>query len=115
MFLIVGLSFANNTPLKNFNDPQIGDVIIINQTNANGYKYIFFPKLNFIVKKGGIGNYNLVEHTHAIIKKVEKNENGDIFVILKRKNDKKFFGSVKSVKANYTKALNAGEISKTTN
>jgi hypothetical protein len=105
------LSFANNNATLNNNDPQVGDVLIINKPNANGYKYIFFPKLNFITKKGGLANYNIIEGNHVVIKKVETNINGDAYVYLERKNGKKFFGCLKEVKANFTKSLNSGEMS----
>lgn len=115
LFFMFSLTFANNNLTLSNNDPQVGDVLIINETNANGYKYIFFPKLNFIVKKGGLASYNMVEGNHAVIKKVESNENGDTYVFLERKNGQKFFGCLKVVKADFTKALNSGEISKLKN
>ena len=115
LFFMLSLTFANNNATLSNIDPQVGDVLIINKTDANGYKYIFFPKLNFIVKKGGLASYNIVEGNHAVIKKVEFNENGDTYVYLERMNGQKFFGHLKEVKANYTKALDSGEISKLKN
>ncbi|MGZ0017082.1 hypothetical protein [Yeosuana sp. AK3] len=111
LFFMVSLTYANHNLSLNNNDPQVGDVLILNKTNATGYKYIFFPKLNVIAKKGGLANYHIVEGNHAVIKKVETNENGDTFVHLERMNSKKFFSCLKRVKANYKKSLEHGEMS----
>lgn len=111
LFFVASMAFASNNPSHLKNEPQIGDVLIINKTNANGYQHIYFPKLNFIAKKGGIANYHIVEGNHAVIKNVEINQNGDTIVYLERKNHKKFFGCLNEVKANYTKSLENGEMS----
>lgn len=111
LFFTFSLAFAHNNLTLSNNDPQVGDVLIINKTNANGYKYIFFPKLNFIVKRGGLASYSIVEGNHAVINKVESDENGDTYVYLERRNGQKFFGCLKEVKADFKKALNSGEIS----
>ncbi|GGK28373.1 hypothetical protein GCM10007962_23310 [Yeosuana aromativorans] len=111
LFLLASITLANNNIDLSNSDPQVGDVLIINKTNANGYKHIFFPNLNIISKRGGLANYNIVEGNHAIIKKVETNKIGDVYVHLVRKNGKKFFGCIKKVRANYTKSLESGELS----
>ena len=82
LFFMLSLTFANNNATLSNIDPQVGDVLIINKTDANGYKYIFFPKLNFIVKKGGLASYNIVEGNHAVIKKVEFNMNWLIWIVV---------------------------------
>ena len=42
------------------------------------------------------------------------NEDCTIHVVLERKDGTKFFGYLKSVKANYNKSIEAGEIAPTT-
>ncbi|WP_111309451.1 hypothetical protein [Confluentibacter sediminis] len=111
LFFAFGLSFANNQPLENQNEPKVGDVLIINQPSGSKYNYIFFPKLNFIVKKGGLSNYKSVHGNHVIVKEVETKPNGKTYVHLEKKDNTDFFGFLKTVKANYEKSLHAGEIS----
>ena len=105
-----GVSFANNNMSQNQNNPKVGDVLIINPA-GNDYNYIAFPKLNFIAKRGKVANYNSVHGNYVVVKEVINEPNGNTYVILEKKDNTKFFGFVKEVKANYEKSLNAGEIS----
>ncbi|WP_445957148.1 hypothetical protein [Yeosuana sp.] len=113
LFLISGFTFAYNAEVlkPELNEPKVGDVLVINESSGNTYNHIFFPKLNFIVKRGGQATYKSVHGNYVIIKNVTKKENGDIYVVLEKKNGGKFFSYLKKVKANYTKSLNSGEMS----
>jgi hypothetical protein len=113
LFLVCAISFANTSTASNpiNNDPNVGDVLKINKPKNMSYKHIDFPKLNFIVKRGGLPNYNSVYRELVIVKKVI-DKNGDIHVVLERKDGKKFFGYLKQVTANYTESLDAGELVK---
>lgn len=111
LFFAFSLSFANNNPFPNQNEPQVGDVLVINTPSGSDYNHIFFPKLNIIAKKGRVANYKSVHGNHVVVKEVITNSNGNTYVILEKKDNTQFFGFVKKVKANYTKSLNAGEIS----
>jgi hypothetical protein len=106
-----GISFANNQPLENQNDPQVGDVLVINSPSGTEYNHISFPKLNIIAKRGKVANYKSVHGNHVIVKEVMSKSNGNTYVILEKKDNTKFFGFLKEVKANYDESLNAGEIS----
>ena len=109
-----GLTFANNRqPLElQQSDPKVGDVLIINSPKGNTYNHIDFPRLNFIVKRGGIANYKSVYGKHVVIKEVIINEDGSKRIILENKDNSKFFGFLKQVEANYDQSLSSGEISK---
>ncbi|PKQ46565.1 hypothetical protein [Confluentibacter flavum] len=111
LFFVVGLSFANNNPLPNQNEPQVGDVLVINTPSGSEYNHIFFPKLNMIAKRGRVANYKSVHGNHVVVKEVITKSNGNTYVILEKKDNTQFFGFVKKVRANYEKSLNAGEIS----
>jgi hypothetical protein len=110
---VYGVSFATTQPNINFknNDPKVGDVLKIKQPKTVSFKHIDFPRLNFIVKRGGLANYKSVYDELVVVKKVTDN-NGNIHVTLERKNGKKFFGYLKQVNANYTASIEAGEIAK---
>lgn len=110
MFLAFGVSFANNNVLPSQNNPQVGDILIINPAGSD-YKHIAFPKLNFIAKRGKIANYKSVHGNHVVVKEVITESNGNTYVVLEKKDNTRFFGFLNEVKANYEKSLNAGEIS----
>lgn len=109
LFLAFGVSFANNNPL-NQNNPQVGDVLVINASGSK-YNHIDFPKLNIIAKRGKVANYKSVHGNEVVVKEVINEANGNTYVILEKKDNTKFFGFLNEVKANYEKSLNSGEIS----
>ena len=111
LFFAFGVSFANNNPLSNQNNPQVGDVLIINNPNGTEYNHISFPKLNIIAKRGKVANYKSVYGNHVVVKEVLTKSNGNTYVILEKKDNTSFFGFLNEVKADYEKSLNAGEIS----
>ncbi len=108
--LVSSFTFAHNTP--NQDSPKVGDVLVINTPENNSFQHIDFPKLNFIVKKGGLPTYSSVYGKEVIVTNVSTNKSGNTEVTLKSKDNKKFFGYLTAVKANYNDALNKGELSK---
>tara|TARA_R110002049_G_scaffold1498_1_gene11602 strand:- start:28264 stop:28632 length:369 start_codon:yes stop_codon:yes gene_type:complete len=112
LLFTVSLSFANNENTVKQNTPKIGDVLVINAPDNNTYNHIDFPKLNFIVKKGGLATYKNVFGKHVVIKDIINKDDGSTHVILENKDNSKFFRYLKHVKADYHKSLEAGEISK---
>lgn len=115
-FLIISLVFiatgyAINGKQTTNDIPKIGDVLVINEPSKQNYNYINFPRLNFIVKRGGIANYKSVYGEHVVVIEVSTKNNGIVYVQLEPKNGKKFFGFLKQVKANYGKAIKSGELS----
>ncbi|ALJ03916.1 hypothetical protein APS56_01565 [Pseudalgibacter alginicilyticus] len=110
LLLATSFTFANNSNPQN--TPQIGDVLVINAPSNNAYKHVDFPKLNTIVKRGGIATYKGVIGKHVVVKKVNTQNDGSTEVVLESKNKDKFFRFLKTVKADYHKSLESGEISK---
>ena len=90
--------------------PEIGDALIINEPYAQTFKYVKFPKLNILAKRGKVANYKSVYNNHVIVDEVITKDDGSTYVILKKKDGSKFFGFLSKVKANYTKAIAAKEI-----
>jgi hypothetical protein len=111
LIFVCGVSFASTSPTAVYdnNDPKVGDVLKITTPKHLAFKHIEFPRLNFIVKRGGLPNYKSVYGELVIVKKVT-NDDGSIHVTLERKDGKKFFGIQKQVSANYTESIEAGEI-----
>ncbi|WP_040280882.1 hypothetical protein [Psychroserpens damuponensis] len=107
IFLLSGffsISFAQETP-------KIGDILQINEPKAQTYHHIDFPKPNILIKRGTVTGYKSVYGTTVVVSKIETNKDGSTYVILKRKDDTKFFGYLSKVKANYSKSIASGELS----
>ncbi|MEM5565146.1 hypothetical protein WNY78_08520 [Psychroserpens sp. AS72] len=91
--------------------PKVGDVLKINEPYAQTFNYVFFPKTNILKKRGKISGYKSVYGDTVVITEVNTNKNGDTYVVLKKKDNSKFFGYLTDVKANYAKSIDAGELS----
>ncbi len=87
-----------------------GDLFIINKTNNQPFEHIFFPKSNFIIKRGGIANYKGLDETTVRVESLFKGKNNDLFVNLRPLGSKKFFNIYANVEANLTKALERKEL-----
>lgn len=92
------------------NSINVGDVYEIGRPAANQYKHIDFPRPNFIIKAGGIANYKKVEGNSVVITSVKEQKNGVIKIKMKRTDGTRFFGTHKSVTADYTEAISSGEL-----
>ena len=92
--------------------PQIGDVLVISKMDNNNYKHIKFPKPNILLKRGAIVNYEKIYGEEVMVTEVKENKYGRFDVKLVRTDGKKFFNKIKSISANYYKALDSGELLK---
>lgn len=109
--LFLGFAFQTQGQEKDINkEIEIGTVVEINEPQVYGYKYIQFPRPNFIIKRGGIVNYNSVKGNRVEITGIEIKKDGSREVQLKRINGGKFFRNFTTVKADLDKALESGEI-----
>lgn len=112
LFLACASVFATNGTgdVNDQNYPQVGDVLVIGESNTYKYNHIDFPRLNMIVKRGGIASYKTVHGNEVVVKAVEEKPDGTTEVIIERRNGKKFFRHLKSVKADFNKAIDSGEL-----
>ncbi|MFV9483601.1 hypothetical protein ACNI3T_07165 [Christiangramia sp. ASW11-125] len=94
------------------NNPEIGDCLLIQSPENTTYTALNMPKLNFVVKKGGVANYKSVKNTLVEVVKISKNKKGESVVTLQRVDGAKILGLKKSVSANYDQALQIGELKK---
>jgi ribosomal protein S4E len=109
--LFSGFVLASNGLQMQSNNPKVGDVLIINEPTGQAYDHIKFPKLNIIIKRGGLANYKSVYGETVIVKNVMTKKDGKVFVQVESQNGKKFFGFLKTVNADYNKAIASGEMS----
>ncbi|WP_053992097.1 hypothetical protein [Mangrovimonas sp. TPBH4] len=89
----------------------IGDVLTINTPENQTFKDVDFPKLNLIVKRGGVASFNSVDNVAVVVSEMKEDNNGNTIVVLKRQDGKKFFNQYKEVSANLEDALASGELS----
>lgn len=89
---------------------QQGEVLVIHEPVNYGYSHVKLPRANFIIKSGGTPDYNNLKGLEVEVAEVKTTRKGDVKVILKRRDGKKFFGSFPAISANYEEALNSGEL-----
>ncbi|WP_225035662.1 hypothetical protein [Winogradskyella sp. SM1960] len=92
------------------NEPKVGDVLTVNTPSAEGFNHIDFPKANILIKRGVVTQYKSINNNDVVVSNVTTDNNGSTTVILKKKDGTKFFGFLNKVKADYTKAISAGEL-----
>jgi len=97
------ISFGQNTP-------KVGDQLVVKSPKAESYKYVDFPKLNILVKRGQLASYNAVIDQVVVVDQVIELNYNTTTVVLKMKDESKFFNLYKTVKANYNKAIESGEL-----
>ena len=89
---------------------KVGDVFEIGTPESNTYKYIDFPRANFIIKRGGIANYKRVQGEEVVVTDVKEKKDGTTQIKIKRKDGGRFFGSHSVVAADFHDALASGEL-----
>ena len=105
-FFASGLIYAQNSTA----DQNKGDIFQIGSAHYGNYRHINFPRANFIVKKGGIPNYNTVEGQKVVIISIDEQKNGKRVATIKRVDSKKVFNSYKFVIVNMDKAIKHKEL-----
>ncbi len=91
---------------------QIGDILKIGAPEARQYKYINFPRANFIIKRGGIANYKGMKGYKVMVTDIKEKKDGSLKVKIKRADGGRFFGSHTVVSAHLNNALETGELQK---
>ena len=78
-------------------DVNVGDTFTIASVESNNYKYIKFPKSNFVIKKGGIVNFNNIQGAKVKVTAVDQKSDGSTVATIALASGKKFFNSHKYV------------------
>ncbi|MFH6603390.1 hypothetical protein ACEZ3G_07875 [Maribacter algicola] len=87
-----------------------GDIVVLAQTAGSNYRYIHFPRKNFIIKRGAIANFNELVGKKLIVAQIETDKDGNLNATLRRKDGHNFFRFYPTVKAEISKALQNGEL-----
>ncbi|MBK3519416.1 hypothetical protein [Carboxylicivirga marina] len=105
--LFTGISFAQGAGA----DVKEGDVFTIAKVENNQYQHIHFPKNNFIIKKGGVADYNTIVGEQVEVTSVKEKKNGKVVATIKLSSDHKFFMSHKYVTVDLNEAISSNELS----
>lgn len=89
---------------------EIGDVFIIGEVSNNNYKYINFPRPNFIIKKGGIASYKNIPGEKVEVTSIKEKKDGSLVATVKLTSKKNFFNSHKYVTADISEAISEKEL-----
>lgn len=107
LLLILILNFAVSDVYSQVSNSgiEVGDIFVIGEVPNNNYKYIDFPRSNFIIKKGGIANYNNIIGKKVKVTAITRGNRGKLVATMKLLSEKRFFNSHKYVKAFIEEAI----------
>lgn len=97
---------ASGHAQEQYNNVKVGDILSINKEYNTPFNHLYFPKANFIIKRGAIANYKVLDGMKVQIEEVAE----DATVRLIPLGGKKFFNKFSYVEANLEKALESGEL-----
>ncbi|UCD62392.1 MAG: hypothetical protein JSV59_03820 [Flavobacteriaceae bacterium] len=101
---------ANDANYIEPQEVQVGDILKIGDTDAPRYKYINFPRANFIIKRGGVVNYKGLPGNKVVVTSVKEKMDGTLIVKIRKADGGRFFGSHWEVSADLKGALQTGEL-----
>ncbi|MGJ8715028.1 MAG: hypothetical protein ACSHXG_08000 [Maribacter stanieri] len=102
-FLMFSTSSFSQNEVSNL---KPGDILFISKDGNTPFQHLYFPKTNFIIKRGAIANYKGLNGMHV---KIESLTN-DYIARIVPVNDSKFFNKFSYVNANLKNALNDEEL-----
>lgn len=88
----------------------VGKIYVINAKSGSSYNHLYFPKPNFIMKKGGFADYDALVGKKIKVTKIAKEKKSGTVFTFELENGDKFFGTHKVINGNIEKALENGEI-----
>ena len=87
-------------------DMKPGDILFISKNSNTPFKHFYFPKPNFIIKRGSITNYKGLNGMHLQIEAITDESIARLIPL----NGKKFFNIFSYVNADLKNALNNKEL-----
>jgi hypothetical protein len=88
-----------------------GDIFTIHKPSGPEFKYIKFPKKNFIIKRGAVPDMKKVYGTRVVVTSVDIRAEGTRVTLAKRDGGK-FFRYFRSIEARIEDALESGELTR---
>ncbi|WP_452225033.1 dihydroorotase [Lacinutrix chionoecetis] len=102
----ISMSYSQSSSQK----VNVGDVFVIGEADNNNYNYIDFPRANFIIKKGGLPNYEALVGEKVEIVSLKEKVKGRIIATIKLTSKKKFFNSHKYISVDIDEAIQNKEL-----
>ncbi len=103
--------FSSSIYCQNSNSGiKVGAVFTINEVKNNDYKHIDFPSPNFIIKKGGIANYETIKGAEVEITSIKEQKDGSLVATIKLTSNKLFFNSHKYITVDINEAITKKEL-----
>lgn len=87
-------------------DLKTGDVLIITKNNNTPFNHLYFPRPNFIIKRGGIANFKALDGMKVRIEEISEGTTVKLIPL----DGKKFFNRYTYVNASLEKALENNEL-----
>lgn len=111
LFFLLSFCFSWSNNISNEQtDPKVGDTLLVSESVGEYYKHVNFPRLNTIVKRGGVATYKSVVNVPVVITKIMDSKDGGSIVQIERADGKKFFNQTKYITASYEDAISSGEL-----
>jgi len=110
LVLLIGLCSGSIYAQSANSSVYVGDTFIIGEVNQNNYKHIDFPKDNFILKKGGVANYNNIKGKRVEVTSIKKKPNGRLIATIKLTSNKRFFTSHRYITVDIPQAIDQKEL-----
>jgi hypothetical protein len=108
MILFSGIIYSQSSN-SNIN---VGDIFLIGEAKNNNYEYINFPRPNFIIKKGGLANYENIKGEKVEVTSIKEKKDGNLVATIQLYSKKKFFNSHKYVTVDINEAISKKELLK---
>ncbi|VXB79436.1 conserved exported hypothetical protein [Flavobacterium sp. 9AF] len=110
LILFLAFSFINTYSQEKTTQQDIKKVYVLKSVQNNAYQHIYFPKTNFIKKRGGFENYETLIDKKVIVTKRVKQKKDSWIVLLKLEDGTNFFGVYPTIEADLEKAIEKGEL-----
>ena len=103
-----GMAYAQSSST----DVKVGDVFTIAEVQNNNYEHINYPRTNFIIKKGGIADYDSLKGKKIEIYSIKEDKDGSLVATIMLASKKMFFNSHKYVTVSLNEAIEDKELLK---
>lgn len=110
IILLVLLSFQWVQGQQSAEEPKVGEILVVGPYYGIEYDHIHFPKLNLVLKRGGLGNWTSLRGTKVFVKEKYQNSDGETFAVLERTDGRRFLKVIPSVTTSFKQALESGEL-----
>ncbi len=110
LLILFGFLYSNSYGQHSEHNVSVGDIFILQKYRLDDYKYVSFPKANFILKKGGIINNKSLKGQKVKVISIKEKKDGTLIASIELESNRSFFGIQKRVTVRLNDAMLAAEI-----